>query len=61
MFGVIDTIGAFGRSRATRSAVAPDEVQQHDGAEIERLGDLARRRGDGVGAGRLRLGALGVA
>ena len=27
MFGEIDTIGAFGRSRATRSAVAPDEVQ----------------------------------
>jgi hypothetical protein len=37
-FGEIDMIGDRGRSRATRSAVAPEEVQ-HDRVEIERFGD----------------------
>ena len=32
----------------------------YDGGKIERLGDLACSRRDGVGAGRLRLGALGM-
>ena len=31
-----------------------------DRGEVQRLGDLARRRRDGVGAGRLGLGPLGV-
>ena len=59
-FGEIATIGDCGRSRATRSAVEPEKVQQTIAGEIERLGDLARRVRDRVGAGRLRLGALRV-
>ena len=56
--GEIATIGGFGRSRATRSPVEPENVQHTMAGEIERLGDLPRRRRDGVGAGRLGLGAL---
>ncbi len=52
---------AAGAFRARHAApVEPDEVQQMIAGEIERIGDLARRVGDGVGAGRLGLGALRV-
>ena len=60
-FGEIATIGSCGRSRATRRPVEPETVQQTIAGEVERLGDLARGGGDGVGAGRLRLGALRAA
>ena len=43
-------------AQAGRARTGPAD----DGGEIERLGDLARGGGDGVGAGRLRLGALRV-
>ena len=59
-FGVSATIGGCGRSRATRSAVEPEEVQQTIAGKVERLGDLPRGGRDRVGAGRLRLGALRV-
>ena len=54
--GEIATIGHFGRSRETRSPVEPEQVQHTMAAKIERLGDLPRRRRDGVGAGCLRRG-----
>ena len=41
-FGVIATIGGCGRSRATRSAVAPERGPGDDRVEIERLGDICR-------------------
>ena len=62
-------VESFGRDRHDRRArpLAGDPQSGRaragpadDGGELERLGDLARRRGDGVGAGRLRLGALGM-
>ena len=60
MFGVIDTIGdcraLAGDPQRGRAGGGP----AHDASEVERLGDLARRRGDGVGAGRLRRDALGI-
>ena len=41
MLGEIATIGGFGRSRATRSAVAPDEVQ-HTMAERSSVSAISR-------------------
>ena len=53
-------IGTSGRSREARTPVEPGRRVADDRGEPERLGDLARRRGDRVGAGRFRLGALRV-
>ena len=50
----------FGRSRAMRKAVEPEKVQAATALRLERVGDLVRAGRDGVGAGRFRLGALGV-
>ena len=52
------TIGTCGRSRATRKSGRAGEGPADDRREVERLRDLARRGGDGVGAGRLGLGVL---
>ena len=54
MFGDSATIGGFGRSRATRRPVEPEEVQQTMAARSSVSAICARRSGDGVGAGRLR-------
>ena len=54
------TIGGRGRSRATRKRGRAGRGPAHHGGEIERIGDVARGVGDGVGAGRLRHRALGV-
>ena len=49
--GVIATTGGFGRSRATRIAVEPDEVQQMIADRFQRLGDLPRGIRDRVAGG----------
>ena len=53
-------IGVCGRSRAARMAVVAGGGEAADRGEVQRLGDLAGGGRDGVGAGRLRLGALGA-
>ena len=52
--GVSARIGERGRSRAMRRPVEPDAVQAQMTFERQRLGDVAGRDRDRVGAGRLR-------
>ena len=55
---MIATTGGFGRSRATRIAVEPDDGPADDRRQFQRLGDLPRGVGNGVADGGFRLRAL---